>query len=61
MPGKGMGTRSRRASPTARIDYVFVGDAVQVVLARVATEASSASDHLPVVVDLRLRTGEPDG
>ena len=53
--GHGPGPTFPAVAPAARIDYVFVGGQVQVMLARVATdEASSASDHLPVAVDLRL-------
>jgi endonuclease/exonuclease/phosphatase family metal-dependent hydrolase len=59
--GHGDGPTFPASAPTARIDYVFVGNGVQVTLARVATGASAASDHLPVVVDLRLTTGEVEG
>ncbi|AJE84192.1 MULTISPECIES: endonuclease/exonuclease/phosphatase family protein [Streptomyces] len=41
--------------PVKRIDYVAVGEGVRVRDARVV--ASLASDHLPVVADLRLRKG----
>jgi endonuclease/exonuclease/phosphatase family metal-dependent hydrolase len=47
-------------APVARIDYVFVGGEVHVTHARVAMDdASNASDHLPVAVDLLLNGGEP--
>ena len=58
--GHGPGPTFPAVAPAARIDYVFVGGQVQVMHARVATDdASSASDHLPVAVDLRLNAGEP--
>lgn len=54
--GRGDGLTFPAAAPTARIDYVFVGDASTIVRAAVGAEgASKASDHLPVVVDLRMR------
>ena len=40
--------------PTHRIDYLFSSDAVTVEEIRVAVEAGVASDHLPVVADLRV-------
>ena len=43
--------------PTHRIDYLFSSDAVTVEGIRVAVEAGVASDHLPVVADLRV---DPD-
>jgi endonuclease/exonuclease/phosphatase family metal-dependent hydrolase len=53
--GDGQGLTFPAAAPAARIDYVFVGGQVQVTRARVAAaDASNASDHLPVSVDLRL-------
>jgi endonuclease/exonuclease/phosphatase family metal-dependent hydrolase len=53
--GHGQGPTFPAAAPAARIDYVFVWGQVQVMGARVAAaEASTASDHLPVSVDLRL-------
>ena len=52
--GDGQGPTFPAVAPAARIDYVFVGGRARVMHARVATDASSASDHLPVAVDLRL-------
>ena len=53
--GHGPGPTFPAVTPAARIDYIFVSGRVRVMHARVATdEASSASDHLPVAVDLRL-------
>ncbi|NNG05819.1 MAG: EEP domain-containing protein [Inquilinus sp.] len=42
--------------PTARIDYIFVDPSVDVVAARVPSAflAKVASDHLPLIVDIRL-------
>jgi endonuclease/exonuclease/phosphatase family metal-dependent hydrolase len=56
--GRGDGLTFPAAAPTARIDYVFVGETSTIVRAAVGAEgASEASDHLPVVVDLRLSSG----
>lgn len=55
--GRGEGPTFPASAPTARIDYLFVGDGVRITHARVATEASNASDHLPVTVDLILTGG----
>ncbi|MGZ5306672.1 MAG: endonuclease/exonuclease/phosphatase family protein [Actinomycetota bacterium] len=53
--GQGEGPTFPAFAPAARIDYVFVGNAGTIVRAAVGAEgASEASDHLPVVVDLRL-------
>jgi endonuclease/exonuclease/phosphatase family metal-dependent hydrolase len=52
--GHGEGPTFPAVAPAARIDYVFVGDGVRVMHARVAIGASNASDHLPVAVDLHL-------
>jgi endonuclease/exonuclease/phosphatase (EEP) superfamily protein YafD len=53
--GHGPGPTFPAVAPAARIDYVFVVGHLQVMHARVATDdASNASDHLPVSVDLRL-------
>ena len=43
--------------PMARIDYVFVEPMIEVVSVEVASgeQARLASDHLPLIVDLRLR------
>jgi endonuclease/exonuclease/phosphatase family metal-dependent hydrolase len=44
--------------PMLRIDHVFVGQAVEVLAVDVPASplARSASDHLPLVVDFRLKT-----
>jgi len=55
--GEGEGPTFPAVTPTARIDYLFVGDGARVTHVRVGTEASNASDHLPVVVDLILEGG----
>jgi endonuclease/exonuclease/phosphatase family metal-dependent hydrolase len=52
--GRGDGPTFPAVAPSARIDYVFVGDGVRVTDARVGASASKASDHLPVAVDLHL-------
>jgi endonuclease/exonuclease/phosphatase family metal-dependent hydrolase len=64
--GDGEGPTFPASAPAARIDYVFVGGAGTIVSATVGAEgASEASDHLPVVVDLRAESGpraeEPSG
>ena len=43
-------------SPRKRIDQVWVSDGVRVAGARVL-DAEGASDHLPLVVDLQVRSG----
>jgi endonuclease/exonuclease/phosphatase family metal-dependent hydrolase len=43
-------------APHRRIDQVWVSDGIAVASARVL-DAAGASDHLPVVVDLRVRSG----
>jgi endonuclease/exonuclease/phosphatase family metal-dependent hydrolase len=56
--GLGEGATFPAFAPAARIDYVFVGGATTVVRAAVGAEgASRASDHLPVVVEVRLTIG----
>jgi endonuclease/exonuclease/phosphatase family metal-dependent hydrolase len=56
--GQGAGWTFPASAPTARIDYVFVGEGGSVVGATVgAAGAATASDHLPVVVDLRREEG----
>lgn len=56
--GHGDGPTFPAFAPAARIDYVFVGSAGTIVRAAVGAEgAFEASDHLPVVVDLRLKSG----
>lgn len=59
-------TRARRATfpsgfPVLGLDHIWVGPAVSVVRAFVATSALSrvASDHLPLVADLRIRAESP--
>jgi endonuclease/exonuclease/phosphatase family metal-dependent hydrolase len=42
--------------PHRRIDQVWVSDGVAVTSARVL-DAEGASDHLPLVVDLQVRSG----
>jgi endonuclease/exonuclease/phosphatase family metal-dependent hydrolase len=44
------------AYPAARIDHVFFGQAIEVLAVQVASTALArlASDHLPLIVDLRL-------
>jgi endonuclease/exonuclease/phosphatase family metal-dependent hydrolase len=64
--GDGDGSTFPASAPAARIDYVFVGGAWKIVSATVGAEgASEASDHLPVVVDLRADSDptaeEPSG
>ena len=44
------------AAPRRRIDQVWVSEGVQVAAARVL-DAEGASDHLPLVVDLEVRSG----
>ena len=56
--GEGEGWTFPASAPTARIDYVFVGEGGSIVGARVGTPgAAEASDHLPVAVDVRLEAG----
>jgi endonuclease/exonuclease/phosphatase family metal-dependent hydrolase len=56
--GNGEGSTFPAVAPSARIDYVFVGNQDAVVRAAVGAEgASEASDHLPVTVDLRPVSG----
>jgi endonuclease/exonuclease/phosphatase family metal-dependent hydrolase len=56
--GTGEGWTFPAAAPTARIDYVFVGEGGSIVGVKVGVEgAARASDHLPVAVDLRLEDG----
>ena len=47
--------------PMLRIDHVFVGDAVEVlnVEAPATPLSRTASDHLPLVVDFRLKAAPP--
>lgn len=42
------------AAPDRKIDYVFVGGPVRVDAFRVAAEHAALSDHLPLVVDVRV-------
>ncbi|HEY1176155.1 MAG TPA: endonuclease/exonuclease/phosphatase family protein [Phytomonospora sp.] len=55
--GDGPGYTYDAANPHARIDFVLASPDVKPVEARVVTEAASASDHLPVVVEYRVRKG----
>jgi len=58
LAGEGEGCTFPASTPTARIDYVFVGEGGSVVGAKVGAEgAAGASDHLPVAVDVRLEDG----
>jgi endonuclease/exonuclease/phosphatase family metal-dependent hydrolase len=50
--GEGAGHTFPSQAPTARIDYLFVGPAVQPL--RAWTAGGTVSDHLMVVVDLRM-------
>jgi endonuclease/exonuclease/phosphatase family metal-dependent hydrolase len=53
--GAGEGWTFPASAPTARIDYVFVGEGGSIIGVTVGVSgASEASDHLPVAVDLRL-------
>jgi endonuclease/exonuclease/phosphatase family metal-dependent hydrolase len=55
--GEGSGATYPATDPTARIDYLFVDDGLEVARAIVVggLEAESASDHLALLVDLRVR------
>jgi endonuclease/exonuclease/phosphatase family metal-dependent hydrolase len=57
---EGPGVTFPAQDPTARIDYVFVSGELEIRAARVPADAgtASASDHLPVVVDLAVGSGE---
>jgi endonuclease/exonuclease/phosphatase family metal-dependent hydrolase len=54
--GRDSGFTFPASEPTARIDFVFVGDGVGIRSAHVPLDrgARQASDHLPVVVELEL-------
>jgi endonuclease/exonuclease/phosphatase family metal-dependent hydrolase len=56
--GDGSGETYPAVEPAARIDYLFANEGVEVDEARVlgGPEAAASSDHLPLVVDLRIRT-----
>jgi endonuclease/exonuclease/phosphatase family metal-dependent hydrolase len=58
-PGAGTGWTYPATTPTKRIDYVTVSADVRVVAADVPQ--NTASDHLPVVVDLVVRRGDTRG
>ena len=60
--GEGRGETFRADVPSARIDYLFANERVQVERAWVLSgpEAAASSDHLPVLVDLRLEASEAD-
>jgi endonuclease/exonuclease/phosphatase family metal-dependent hydrolase len=51
--GEGDGATFPARAPAARIDYLFAGPGLRVTATRVAEEPA-ASDHRPVVADLRL-------
>ncbi|GLZ78210.1 metal-dependent hydrolase [Actinorhabdospora filicis] len=55
--GDGPGYTYDALNPHARIDFVLATPDVRAVGARVVTEAAAASDHLPVVVEYRVRKG----
>lgn len=55
--GEGPGYTYDAENPHARIDFVLATPDVRPVAARVVTEAAPASDHLPVVVEYRVRKG----
>ena len=62
--GEGSGETFRADVPRARIDYLFVGEGVEVERAVVlgGPEAAAASDHLPLFVDITLgREGAAPG
>jgi endonuclease/exonuclease/phosphatase family metal-dependent hydrolase len=61
--GEGSGETLPARSPTARIDYVFSSDGVAVEAARVpgGSLVAEASDHRPVVADLRVGARPDDG
>lgn len=54
--GRGPGNSFPARLPSARIDYVFVGQGVRVLRCRVqdSQAAARASDHLPVMIDLEI-------
>jgi endonuclease/exonuclease/phosphatase family metal-dependent hydrolase len=56
--GHGEGPTFPAFAPSARIDYVFVGNEAAIIRATVGAKgAREASDHLPVAADLRLTSG----
>jgi endonuclease/exonuclease/phosphatase family metal-dependent hydrolase len=57
--GEGPGDTYPAADPRARIDVLCVTDGVVVERAVVGVDAAGASDHLPLVVDLRVVAGAP--
>ncbi|MCR3719053.1 MULTISPECIES: endonuclease/exonuclease/phosphatase family protein [Prauserella salsuginis group] len=52
--GEGDGPTLPSEEPEKRIDYVYAGDDVTPVAARVLDEEPEASDHLPVVAELDI-------
>ncbi len=42
-------------APNRKLDYVFASDRFEVVSVRVMREAGEASDHLPILAELRLK------
>lgn len=47
------------ALPTRGVDHILLGSDLEVVEADVVKEASSISDHLPVIARIRVATGQP--
>ena len=60
--GEGSGETLPARSPTARIDYVFSSDGVAIEGARVpgGNLVGEASDHRPVVADLRVEARQDE-
>ena len=56
---EGLGPTFPAPEPNRRIDGLWVSPDLLVTASRVATEAGSASDHLPIVVDLGAQTTAP--
>ncbi|MEL7371256.1 MAG: endonuclease/exonuclease/phosphatase family protein, partial [Myxococcota bacterium] len=47
-------------APNRKLDYIFASDPLEVVSTKVVFDINDASDHLPVVVELRFKsTPEP--
>ena len=55
--GSGPGNTIESLNPTKRIDYVLVSDDVKAKTAEVVTTTPEASDHLPVIAELQVRSG----
>ncbi|MEM7675653.1 MAG: endonuclease/exonuclease/phosphatase family protein [Myxococcota bacterium] len=43
-------------APNRKLDYIFASDRFEVVSTKVVSEINDASDHLPVVVELRFKS-----